>query len=100
MITGALKWLRHRFDRWAHGGVTCLEAEAFVLDYVEGALADSQKRTFEAHLKACPLCIAYLEDYKRAVVMAKAAAGRENHLADVPPQSLVDAIVKALASTK
>jgi anti-sigma factor RsiW len=95
-----MKWLRHRFNRWAHGGVTCQEAEAFVLDYVEGTLAEKQRRVFDAHLKACPLCIAYLEDYKRAVAMAKAAARHEDRLVDSPPQPLVDAIVKTVASTE
>jgi anti-sigma factor RsiW len=69
-----------------------------VLDYVEGTLAEKQKRVFEAHLKACPLCIAYLEDYKRVVVMAKAAIQHEDHQVG-SPQALVDAILKTVAPT-
>jgi anti-sigma factor RsiW len=42
----------------------CRQAVELVTDYLEGALSRRDRRRFEAHLKACPNCAAYLEQIK------------------------------------
>jgi anti-sigma factor RsiW len=41
-------------------GLTCQELAELVTDYLEGALSRRDRRRFEAHIAACPMCPAYL----------------------------------------
>lgn len=97
MIGRTGKWLRRHYGRWTHGGLTCLEADAFIVGYLDGTLSETHKRKFEAHLAACPLCVAYLQDYQMAIRTTAAASDR---LIDYAPLNLVDAIVRAVAPTR
>ena len=40
--------------------IVCLQAVEMVTDYLEGSLSRRSRRRFEAHLRACPNCAAYL----------------------------------------
>ena len=44
--------------------IVCQEAVELVTDYLEGTLPRRSRRRFEAHLRACPNCSAYLEQIK------------------------------------
>lgn len=95
MIAALLKRARHQYARWTHGGATCAEVEGFLVDYVEGTLEPDKRRLFEAHLRACPVCVAYLTDYRSAMSLAKRAAAEPQGLADAPSE-LVEAVLKTL----
>jgi anti-sigma factor RsiW len=41
--------------------LVCQQAVELVTSYLEGALSRRERRRFEAHLRACPNCSAYLE---------------------------------------
>jgi anti-sigma factor RsiW len=47
--------------------LVCEQAVELVTDYLDGALSRRQRRRFEAHIRACPNCSAYLEQI-RAVI--------------------------------
>jgi predicted anti-sigma-YlaC factor YlaD len=49
--------------------LVCQQAVELVTDYLEGALSRRQRCRFEAHLRACPHCQAYL-DQMRATITA------------------------------
>jgi anti-sigma factor RsiW len=47
--------------------IVCQEAVELVTDYLEGTLPRRQRRRFEAHLKRCPNCTAYLEQIRTTI---------------------------------
>jgi len=53
---------RHR-----HDPLVCREFVELVTDYLDGALPESERRRFEAHLAECDGCEGYLEDTRRLV---------------------------------
>jgi anti-sigma factor RsiW len=54
-------------------GVTCQDAIALLLDYLEATLDDATVGQLEAHLADCAPCRAYLATYRRAVGAAATA---------------------------
>jgi anti-sigma factor RsiW len=44
--------------------MVCQQAVELVTDYLEGSLARRDRRRFEAHLRACPNCTAYVEQIR------------------------------------
>ena len=50
--------------------IVCQQAVELVTDYLEGALSRRERRRFEAHLRACPNCTAYLEQIKMTIKLA------------------------------
>lgn len=47
--------------------IVCRQAVELVTDYFEGALSRRDRRRFEAHLRGCPNCSAYLEQIKSTI---------------------------------
>ncbi len=52
--------------------IVCQQAVELVTDYLEGALSRRDRKRFEAHLRACPNCSAYLEQIKLTIALAGA----------------------------
>ena len=50
--------------------MTCQDAIALLLDYLEATLDDATVAQLEAHLADCAPCRAYLATYRRAVGVA------------------------------
>ena len=50
--------------------IVCQQAAELVTDYLEGALSRRDRRRFEAHLRACPNCSAYLEQIKTIIALS------------------------------
>jgi anti-sigma factor RsiW len=55
---------------WNRTELVCQEVVELVTDYVEGALSRSQRRRFEAHLRACENCTEYLEQMRATIRLA------------------------------
>ena len=73
---------------------TCQQVTDFLTDYLAGGLGWDERRLFDAHLAACPECVAYLRSYAATVRLAKAAC--RDHPAPAPvPEQLVRAILEA-----
>jgi anti-sigma factor RsiW len=47
--------------------IVCQQAVELVSDYLEGALSRRDRRRFEAHLRSCPNCAAYLEQIRKTI---------------------------------
>lgn len=75
--------------------MTCRELIDFLAEYVGGDLAPDVAAEFEAHLAQCDACVRYLEGYRRAIELGKAAyADREADVPPTVPEDLVAAILK------
>jgi anti-sigma factor RsiW len=76
--------------------ITCQELIDFLYQYLEGELPEDRCFEFERHLKVCPDCVNYVEQYRatmRLCVGAYAGAGAPTP-ADMP-EELVEAILAA-----
>lgn len=60
--------MRIRFWR-RRRGLVCREAVALMTDYLEGALADADRRRLEAHLGDCPHCSEYLAQLRATIAV-------------------------------
>jgi anti-sigma factor RsiW len=47
--------------------MVCQQAVELVTDYLEGSLSRRDRRRFEAHLRACPNCTAYVEQIRMTI---------------------------------
>ncbi len=50
--------------------IVCQEAVELVTDYLEGTLTRRNRRRFEAHLRGCPNCSAYLEQIRQTIELS------------------------------
>lgn len=76
--------------------MTCREFTAFIADFLDGGLPAAERQQFDRHLGRCANCARYLESYRTAITLGKAAF--EDGDAPVPPDvpgELVDAILRA-----
>lgn len=53
--------------RFRSASVVCRQAVELVTDYLEGGLSRRERARFEAHLKDCPHCSAYLEQMRATI---------------------------------
>ena len=76
--------------------LTCREVLDFLMDYVDGVLPQDQRGEFDRHLAVCPSCVNYLDSYKTAVRLGKAAMLDPDQPAEkAVPEALVRAIREA-----
>jgi anti-sigma factor RsiW len=47
--------------------MVCRQAVELVTDYLEGSLSRRDRRRFEAHIRACPNCTAYLQQIRMTI---------------------------------
>jgi anti-sigma factor RsiW len=47
--------------------LVCQQAVELVTDYLDGALSRRDRKRFEAHLRSCPNCSAYLEQIRLTI---------------------------------
>jgi anti-sigma factor RsiW len=76
--------------------MNCKEFIDFLMDYLGGDLPAGERACFEQHLHRCPPCVAYLDSYRKAVQLGRAACRGEG--GDLPadvPEELVRAILAA-----
>lgn len=59
------RWWRRRRHDHAADPLVCQEFVELVTDYLEGALPESERARFEAHVAECDGCAGYLEDMRR-----------------------------------
>jgi anti-sigma factor RsiW len=67
--------------------IVCRQAVELVTDYLEGTLSRRDRRRFEAHLRGCENCTAYLEQI-RATIRATGSIGAD----DLTPEAQADLI--------
>ena len=64
--------MRWRRRRRVVDPLVCREFVELVTDYLEGALPETERARFEAHLAECDGCDGYLEDTRRLVATLRA----------------------------
>jgi anti-sigma factor RsiW len=75
----------------------CRECVEFLIDYLEGNLPDEQRARFEEHLRLCPPCVRYLDSYRDAVQLGRAAfESFEEDCGGEVPEALVRAVLSAM----
>jgi len=82
-----------RWDR-----VTCREFTEFLMQYLDGELAEAQRVVFDQHLAECPSCTGYLQNYRQTIDLTKGAFATDGPLPDDVPPELVRAILAARRS--
>ena len=73
--------------------MTCRDVIEFLSDYYEGALPESERALFDAHLAECPDCVAYLKAYEQTVRL-------EKHACDEPPGEMPASLVQAIMAAR
>lgn len=75
--------------------IECQQVVELVTAYLEGTLDGPDRRRLEAHLSACPHCLAYLEQIRETIAIAGAIEPDE-----LSPQALADltAVFRAWSS--
>lgn len=74
--------------------ISCQACVDFILEYLEDALPGDQRARFERHLKMCPNCVTYLDNYRKTAELTR-AVGAPREPAPPVPAALVDAILRA-----
>lgn len=76
--------------------ITCRECAEFLGDYIDGSLPDVQRVELERHLRRCPPCVTFIEQYKRTIELAKSCICNKDAAPKTPPpEELVRAILAA-----
>jgi anti-sigma factor RsiW len=60
---------RKRGNGGPPGGLACQELVELVTDYFEGALTETDRARFEAHIAACEHCTTYVEQMRQTVTL-------------------------------
>jgi anti-sigma factor RsiW len=81
--------------------VTCRECAEFLADYVSGELTTEIRATFDRHLRLCPNCVSYMEQYTATIRAGKAACddAAPGESPDIP-EELIRAILAARSSRR
>lgn len=76
--------------------ITCRECAEFLGEYIDGALPSIQRVELERHLRKCPQCVTFIEQYKRTIELAKNCICKNDTGPKVPPpEELIRAIMAA-----
>jgi anti-sigma factor RsiW len=77
--------------------MNCGEFTEFLHEYLFSALPAEERAEFEKHLAKCPWCVAYLNSYRKTMLLEKAAfAGSEQGSTPADaPEELIQAILRA-----
>jgi anti-sigma factor RsiW len=76
--------------------VTCRDFVEFLSEYLSGELTAAECAEFEAHLAACPACVAYLDTFRKTILLGKTVCtDTEDRVPDEVPEQLVRVILAA-----
>jgi predicted anti-sigma-YlaC factor YlaD len=91
-LRSKIKSLKFRF---LPGHMTCAQADAFIVDYLEDRIPLRQQQVFERHLQLCPPCKRYLDRYRATLRLVGDEMVPTARSEDAVPEALVQAILKA-----
>jgi anti-sigma factor RsiW len=74
--------------------MNCKELVDFLMNYLDGELPAPVREEFESHLRLCPPCMVFLEQYRQTVRLGKSCKEGGKCKQQVP-EDLVQAILKA-----
>src|SRR5262249_65712 len=73
----------------------CREFAEFLMEYLDGALGESERCVFEGHVGDCPACMNYLETYRGPARVGREVCAPYAELPPDVPEELVQAILAA-----
>ena len=73
----------------------CREFVEFLMEYLDGALAEQERSVFEGHIEDCPACVNYLATYRETVRLGNSVCTPDAELPADVPEELVQAILSA-----
>lgn len=71
-------------------GLVCVDGVDLVTEYLEGALSPARRQAVDAHLSACPRCVAFVASFRETPRIFRSAT------AAVLPQPIADALRRSL----
>ena len=71
--------------------MTCQDCAEFLADYIDGELPALVHQQFDEHLKVCPDCVTYLQQYRDTIRLTAIAGDKLLEM----PEELVHAITLA-----
>ena len=78
--------------------MNCREFTEFLHEYLFGNLPTAERAEFDKHLAECPWCVAYLDSYRKTILLEKGAFAAD---ADGPtPAEAPEELVKAILSAR
>jgi anti-sigma factor RsiW len=77
--------------------VTCRELNDFLDDYAEGALAADERERFDAHLRGCRHCRAFLASYRTTVRLGRMLC---EDLDGPPPPDVPERLVQSILAAR
>jgi anti-sigma factor RsiW len=77
--------------------LTCREFVELLYDYLLGGLGAERTAVMNAHLAACPSCVAYLKTYEASIRMGRLALAPSD---DPVPAEVPDALVRAVLAAR
>jgi anti-sigma factor RsiW len=75
--------------------VKCREFVEFLMEYLDGALVETERCVFEQHIEDCPACVNYLDTYRETVRLGNSLCTPEDDVPPDVPEELVQAILSA-----
>jgi anti-sigma factor RsiW len=77
--------------------LTCREFVELLYDYLLGGLGAQGTTVMNAHLAACPSCVAYLKTYEASIRMGRLALAPSD---DPVPAEVPEALVRAVLAAR
>jgi anti-sigma factor RsiW len=74
--------------------VACVDGVDMLMDYLERLLSPADRELIDAHLSACPRCVAFIESYRRTPGILRAAT------VAALPEDLAESLRRFLASRR
>jgi len=76
--------------------ITCREFVDFLMQYLDRELVSEQSEAFESHIRDCPPCGVYLDQYRDTIALGKMVCrDPEGPVPEEVPEELVNAILAA-----
>lgn len=75
--------------------MTCREITDFLAEYIAGKTSAEEKAIFDEHMRDCPPCHVYMEQYKRTIELGKRACKDDDPAASEIPEGVIKAILAA-----
>ena len=77
--------------------LTCRDFVGLLFDYLLGGLGAEGTAAMNAHLAACPSCVAYLKTYEASIRMGRLALAPSD---DPVPEEVPEALVRAVLAAR
>jgi anti-sigma factor RsiW len=78
--------------------LTCRDCAEFLGEYIDGALPVFQQIELERHLRLCPPCVTFIEQYKKTIELSRESLCTES--ATMPAHECPEALIQAILAAR